>query len=176
MAVYSEKELVYARALAEGLISDGSFRSWLTGLPELAEATHDPELQAARRSRTMKNPYWFNLWCGTCDRSNRHGCKIGTGIETDVFLIFETRDGRTGCHIEVKRRGDRLGDGQALSYPRRAACWSDPSRRPRTVPPHDRWRTILVHGDAQLTDAEATAFQRIVTHDDVAVRLPGYPE
>ena len=80
-------------------------------------------------------------------------------------------------HVEVKAPGVSLLDGQAPSYPRRAACWSDASRRPHTVPAHEDWRTILVHdGDGTLTPEEEQSFQRVVTHEEVASWLTGYPQ
>ena len=174
-SAYSSKELVLAKPLAEATITNAQFRCWLSGMPGLAEATHDPTLQSSLRSQSMKNPYWFNYWCGTCERTNRHGCKVGTGLETDIFLLFSQRN-RTvvALHIEVKRSGDKLRHGQAISYRNRAKCWADPARRPRTVPPHQQARTVLAHGDCMLSDQEIAAFDRIVTHDEIARWLPNF--
>ena len=176
MTAYARHELEYARPLAAGTICNGPFRAWLSGRDDLAEATHDPLLQSRLRSPGMKNPYWFNYWCGTCDKLNPYGCKIGTGIESDILLVFAKAERRTALHIEVKSLGDSLRDGQALSYPRRAACWSDASRRPKTVPAYEDWRTILVHGDSALTPEEEQSFQRVVTHEEVASWLTDYPQ
>lgn len=173
MAAYSQLELKYARPLSEALIADPDFRTWFAGDPTLASAIHDPALQASRRSPTMKNPYGFNYWCG---KDSRCTCRIGTGIEIDILLVFQRPDGRrTALHVEVKRPGDRLGNGQALSYPRRAACWTAPETRPRTVPPHDDHIICLTHEGTGLSSGEAAAFHRIVQHDEIARRLPVYP-
>jgi hypothetical protein len=176
MARYSAKELTYARPLVAALVSDADFCVWLSGDERLREAYHYPSHQSKLRSANMKNPYWFNYWCGTCDSSNKHSCKIGTGIETDILLLFAAATNTIALHVEIKRPGDRLGDGQAQSYPRRAACWADPITRPRTVPHHDEWLTILVHGDSKLTKEELDSFDRIVTHAEVANHITPYPE
>lgn len=75
MPAYARHELKYARPLAAGTIYNGPFRAWLSGRDDLAEATHDPLLQSRLRTPNMKNPYWYNYWCGTCWKSdNPYGC------------------------------------------------------------------------------------------------------
>ena len=172
---YAEQELALAIPLVQGLLESAEFRVWLTNEPALAKATHDPALQASLRSKTMKAPYWFNYFCGTCDGGNPNGCKLGTGTESDVLLMFDCPGSRLALHIEIKRAGDSVRGGQAETYPRRAACWANPHTRPRYVPPHDRWQTILAHGDSPLSQAEAASFARIVTHDDIRRQRPEYP-
>lgn len=174
MASYSDAELRYARPLARALIADPAFRAWFAMDPVLSNATHDPALQSKLRSAGMKNPYWFNYWCG---KDANCACRIGSGIETDILLVFKRRDsGCTALHVEVKRAGDRLGNGQAESYPRRAACWKDPSTRPRTVPTHDRTRLILVHGFTLPPVTARQSFDALWNHDEIAQHVPGYPE
>lgn len=174
MVAYSEAELRYARPLASALIADPAFRAWFAKDPELADTTHDPIMQARLRSPGMKNPYWFNYWCG---KDKKCACRIGTGIETDVLLVFVRPDsGCTALHVEVKRANDELGDGQAESYPRRAACWRDPLTCPRTVPAHDRARLVLVHGFAVTPAVALRAFDVIWHHDEVSRQISGYPE
>lgn len=174
MVSYSAIELRYARPLATALIDRPDFRAWFSGLPELETALHHPQVQSERRSPGMKNPYWFNYWCG---KDSRCTCRVGTGIETDILLVFKLAEGLIwALHVEVKRPGDRLGDGQALSYPRRAACLANPQTRPRTVPPHTHWRTILVHEDTISSAAEAESFNVIHFHSRIAEWLSPYPE
>lgn len=174
MTAYSEAELRFARPLAAALIAEPSFRVWFSADPTLAEVRHDPARQARLRSAGMKNPYWFNYWCG---KDSNCICRIGTGIETDILLVFERPDsGCTALHIEVKRPNDRLRKGQAESYPRRAACWQNPATRPRTVPAHDSTRLVLVHGFSDLPIAARQAFDAFWHHDEVARRIAGYPE
>jgi hypothetical protein len=68
MPDYSELELNYARPLADGLINSGFFRKWFLAGTRYA---YDYSLagpigksQSSLRSPKMKNPYWFNYWCG----------------------------------------------------------------------------------------------------------------
>jgi hypothetical protein len=122
----------------------------------------------------MKNPYWFNYWCG---KDKRCACRIGTGIETDILLIFDCINGRRlGLHIEVKRPGEMLGDGQAESYPRRAACWANPNTRPKTVPSHHDFLTMLVCGRDLASDIRLRHFDKVVFHDEIAKQIQLYPE
>jgi hypothetical protein len=174
MAVYSDTELRYARPLATALIADPTFRAWFAAEPALSAASHDPELQSKLRSAGMKNPYWFNYWCG---KDANCACRIGSGIETDILLVFKRPDdGYTALHVEVKRAGDSLGNGQAESYPRRAACWRDPLTRPRTVPAHDKTRLVLVHGFASPPEIARQSFNVLWSHEEIAQNVRGYPE
>jgi hypothetical protein len=176
---YSELELQYARPLATGLIEDPSFRAWLlagTHYGQLAaEARHDADLQRRTRARpAMTNPYWFNYWCGKdrdCD------CRIGTAIETDILLIFEAADGeRFAVHVEVKRPNEQLGVGQAITYPRRAACWANSATRPSRVPDHSGFVTVLACGSNLAGNPEIGHFDKTVFHDAIAEHLHGYPK
>ena len=121
---YSELELRYARPLASGLIANPGFREWMllgTRHEGLArELQHDAHEQQTLRGRpSMTNPYWFNYWCG---KDRKCECRLGTAVETDILLIFRhTAHRGLAIHVEVKRPGDTLGDGQAETYPRRAA-------------------------------------------------------
>lgn len=178
MAKYSEAELRYARPVANAILESGDFRKWLlagTKHEKLAlEARPVGDAQGSLRSQTMKNPYWFNYWCG---KDARCECRIGTGIETDILLILDCANGRRlGLHIEIKRPGEHLGDGQAESYPRRAACWANSDTRPRTVLRHDDFLTMLVCGRDLASDERLKYFDKVIFHDDVAERIEVYPE
>lgn len=178
MASYSELELRYARPLAHTLLESDSFRQWFFAGTKHEKHAVDlralGEVQHGLRSRTMKNPYWFNYWCG---KDSKCVCRIGSGIETDILLIFDCANHRRlGLHIEVKRPREQLGNGQAESYPRRAACWVNPSTRPKTVPPHDEFTTMLVCGSELGTDERVRFFDKVVFHEDVAKRIAVYPE
>jgi hypothetical protein len=180
MAVYSELELRYARPVADAIIHSSGFREWLlagtrfendylTAMPieEIQHNLRDPQSK-------MKNPYWFNYYCG---KDSRCGCKIGTGIETDILIILERADRRRlGLHIEVKRPGEQLRNGQAESYPRRAACWANPNSRPRKVPPHQDFLTVLVCGRELKSDRRRNFFDKVVFHNEIKKQVEGYPE
>jgi hypothetical protein len=127
--------------------------------------------QSSLRSPKMKNPYWFNYWCGK--DSDRCSCRIGKAIETDILLVLERDDSRRlALHIEIKRPGKGLEDGQAESYPRRAECWLNPNTRPRNVPSH---LTIIVCGRNLRSDLRLGFFDKVVFHDEVANHLGAYP-
>lgn len=178
MAAYSELELKYAWPIANAMILRPDFRKWiLSGTKhehEFSEALPIDEFEAKRlRSPTIKNPYWFNYWC---PKDKRCECRIGSGIETDILIILEnSNERRLGIHVEVKRPGDKLGNGQAASYSRRAACWAVPSTRPRTVPVYQEFLTTLVCG-AELAGATLQGFDKVLFHHDVAKRVEVYPE
>jgi hypothetical protein len=175
---YSDAELRYARPLANALLEDEVFRNWVLFGTRLGNSvtsvTPIGAVQGKLRSPNLKNPFWFNYWCG---KDSRCECRIGTGIETDILLIFDCVNGRRlGLHIETKRHGDHLHEGQAESYPRRAACWADEARRPKMVPPHDDYLTMIACGRELASDLRLKHFDKVLYHDDVALKLSPYPE
>lgn len=178
MAPYSDAELKYARPIANALIADGEFRRWFFRQTPYSNDARDANILVDEhrnlRSPTIKNPFWFNCFCG---KDSRCGCKIGSGIETDILLIFEFASSRRlGLHIEIKPPGSALHLGQAESYPRRAACWADPSTRPRTVPRHDNFMTAIVCPRGLQWDRSHRTFDLITHHHEVAAHLSPYPE
>jgi hypothetical protein len=177
-ARYSELELKYARPIADALANRPDFLAWvLTGTRHeaLAEvARHDaPKQQTLRGQPKMKNPYWFNYWCG---KDGACTCRLGTAIETDILLIFECQEVSLAVHVEVKRPGEKLGVGQAATYPRRAACWATGASRPKRIPPHTEFLTVLVCGENLIGDAEVVHFDKVILHNDIAQRIAPYPE
>ena len=177
MAVYSELELRYARPLAKAILESGAFRQWLQAGTKHAtgalEACPVGDIQGSLRT-LAKNPYWFNYWCG---KDSKCPCRIGAGIETDILLILDyANDRNLGLHIEIKRPGDQFRDGQAESYPRRAACWANPNTRPTYVWPHQDFLTMLICGRDLASDRGLQFFDKVVFHDDVAQRILVYPE
>jgi hypothetical protein len=178
MVRYSELELKYARPIADAILGSRDFRRWLFSGTKYGALDCDfvpaGPLQAALRSPTMKNPYWFNYWCG---RDARCACRIGTGIETDMLFILSLPGGtQTALHIELKRPHEHLGEGQAESYPRRAACWSDKMSRPKTVLPHNEFITMLVCGSELASDPRTNHFDKVVVHEQLAKLIQPYPE
>jgi hypothetical protein len=178
MTAYSADELRYARPLVAAFLKSGDFRQWLLGGTKheknITNAAPAGEIQGSLRSPNIKNPYWFNYFC---PKDSKCTCRIESGIETDILLILRCANHRNlGVHIEVKRPGDHLRNGQAESYPRRAACWTNPDTRPRTVLPHDGFLTILVCGRDIASDPRIRFFDKVVFHDDLARKLDVYPE
>jgi hypothetical protein len=121
----------------------------------------------------MTNPYWFNYWCGK-DKLCR--CKIGTAIETDILLVFSTAEVSLALHVEVKRPGETLGDGQAATYPRRASCWATDATRPKRIVPHTEFLTVLACGVNLASDPDLAHFDRVIFHDEISQRISPYPE
>lgn len=178
MSRYSELELRYARPIANTILSSRAFRNWLISGTKYEVVATDAvpvgDLQKSLRSPNMENPYWFNYWCG---KDANCACRIGTGIETDILLVLDCNDRRRlALHMEIKRPGEKLGNGQAESYPRRAACWANPVTRPRTVVPHDIFLTILACGRDLSTDDRISHFDKTVYHEDIARQIFAYPE
>jgi hypothetical protein len=172
VASYSERELRYARPVANAILNDPAFREWLlSGTHHVSYKDGEPagDIQGTYRSKNLKNPYWFNYWC---PRDAKCECRIGSGIETDIFLILVRPSAeRLGLHLEIKRPGDKLRVGQAESYARRAACWANPSTRPKTVMPHDHFVTILI-GGRELNRRELIRhFDKVIFHDEVACMI-----
>lgn len=178
MASYSASELKYARPIANALIERADFRRWfMRGTPYevgASEATVLVQQHRSLRSPNIKNPFWFNCFCG---KDSRCECRVGTGIETDILLIFEfATGGRLALHIEVKPPGTPLGEGQAESYPRRAACWANPATRPKTVPHHENFITAIAGWRGLQWDRTKRTFDREAYHDEIAEYLSPYPE
>ena len=137
MAPYAKLELPYARPLARALIESAPFREWFlkgTKYEHLA-LTAKPigAIQGSLRTPGIKNPWWFDYWCNKEKSCVCREAPDKAGTQTDVLLIFECVDKKLALHIEIKRPGDKLLDGQAESYPRRAGCWANPQTRPSYV-------------------------------------------
>lgn len=168
----------YARPIATALANDPDFLAWVvtgTRHEALAKvARHDSATQKARRGQPkMKNPYWFNYWCGK-DRACT--CRIGTAVETDILLVFACQEVNLAVHVEVKRPGEKLGVGQAATYPRRAACWATDTTRPKRIPPHTEFLTVLACGDNLVGNIELDYFDKVILHSDIAQRIKPYPD
>ena len=176
---YSELELKYARPIANAILEDASFRNWILKGTDFevvaAEAIPVGEAQAKLRSRNLKNPYWFNYWCV---RDSKCMCRAKEGgIETDILIILKLADNDClALHVEIKRPGDKLGCGQAESYPRRGACWANPDTRPKNVYPHKYFMTLLVCGRDLQGNRDIGQFDRVIFHDEVMNLISPYPE
>ena len=179
MAKYSPNEFLYARPIASALLHDRTFRQWFLADTKFAAVAADAlplgEDQSSLRSTpNSKRWWWFNHYCpkdGSCT------CKLGTGLETDILIIFEViHEIRFALHVEVKRPSETLGDGQAETYPRRAACWSEPTTRPRRILAHEDYVTVLVCGDNLRADSRRSAFDQTRFHRDIEQRISPYPD
>lgn len=179
MAKYSPKEFLYARPIANELVVSGTFRNWFlagTRFEKLAK-TARPLIEEQERLRTTANSkrwFWFNYWC---PRDASCECRGEKGIETDILLIFEAEGrARFAVHVEIKLPQDTFLPGQAESYPRRGRCWLTDTGRPRTVPPHTDFVTVLVCGENLTPDPRIECFDKIIQHRDVGKRIEPYPD
>jgi len=177
VAIYSEKEIRYVRPIAAAILGNPAFRSWILERTRFRSESLTPipaEAQARLRSKNLKNPYWFNYWCS---KDRQCACRVGTGIETDILIILAGgTDRRIALHVEVKRPDEALGDGQAESYPRRAACWSRAATRPRYVPEHDDFVTLIACGRNLEADARLMNFDAVLFHDEIQSRFRLYAD
>ena len=76
MASYSERKLRYARPIACAIRENPAFLKWLVAgtTYENSEPRLLPgDLQRSLKNPKMKNPYWFNYWCG---RDFKQGFKM----------------------------------------------------------------------------------------------------
>jgi hypothetical protein len=102
---------------------------------------------------------------------------VELSVSVIILLVFEASDRfRFAVHVEVKPPGEDLLPGQAESYPRRGRCWTMPATKPRTVPAHDDFVTILVCGENLKSDSRVSKFDKVVPHRDVEMRISPYPE
>jgi hypothetical protein len=179
MPKYSHKELSYARPIADAILHRADFRRWLladtahANAADRARPIGETEQRKLRHLRADNPHWWFNYWC---PKDRLCSCRIGSGIETDILIVLDAGSRRIALHVEVKRPGDHLGDGQAESYSRRAACWANPDSKPRTIPAYDDFLTVLVCGRELANEEGPRWFDKVVFHDDVARLIQNYPE
>lgn len=167
---YGKQELLFAQPIAEGLVNDVAFRSWILGKTKKfadysgANLLHR-EMLAIRSKKTTS--WWRSHYTETCRCS---GCK---GRETDLLAIFETSEGlRFAIHAEVKQPSDRFNLGQAAAYPIRAKCWVN--KPPRGILAHTDAETVLLCSQSRLVDygANLEHFDAIITFEKIATGFP----
>jgi hypothetical protein len=182
MSAYSSLELKYARPVASAILQDTNFRRWLLANTRYGESIIDVQPivageQTKLRSKSLKNTYWFNYFCGKDSSCVCRFDKKSKSLETDILLILECANKRRlALHIEIKPPRERLRHGQAESYRLRASCWADPNTRSKQVPPHQEFLTILICGPELASDERTRCFDKMVFHDEVRRWLPIYPE
>lgn len=164
---YSRNELPYAHAISNALVGNAAFRAFLleeTSFAGVPCIPVPPEVQAKLRSKTLKNPYWFNYL-----RNNPScPCCSGKGAETDVLFVCELPDAkRLALHIEIKTPLGRLQVNQAEKYRLRAECWANPATRPKFMPPHDAALTFLIGGRVLQADPAIRHFDRVLYYDEI---------
>jgi hypothetical protein len=171
---YGRLEKLFARPIADALVSNSQFRAWLLSRTKFAEfATTacllDQEM-LAKRSKGAKS-WWASHFTEMCRCA---GCR---GQETDLLAIFETEEAfRFALHIEVKHPGDKfqMGGTQAASYPIRAACWA--GKAPSRVLRHSAATAVLLYSSDKAKEYESHLphFESRITFQEILRAFPSF--
>lgn len=181
MPAYSGKAQPYLDAIAEGVFASPDVRSWIIkGTPAEADYTGaqalvDEQRAVRWRKQRTKQPFWANYWCG---RDSRCTCRIegSKGLESDAIFFLQNSSNRVlAVHIEFKHPNEAFGYGQPEAYPLRAACFAATHEQRSTINAHHDWATVLFCGSDALSDPRLSCFQRVITHDEAANMIDGYP-
>ncbi len=181
MAGYSAKAQPFLDAIAAGVFASTGVRDWLIAgtpaEPDYAGATVLIEEQRAVRWRVTPTllPFWATYYCR---RERNCTCRIAgsVALESDAIFFFRNTWGRVlAVHVEFKHPTETFSFGQPEAYPLRAACFASGRHLRPTVNPHHDWATVLFCGRGALADPRLCHFQRVITHEEAAARLPGYP-
>jgi hypothetical protein len=175
-AIYGHIEHCYCAPVAEALAKDHSFASFMldrTGIMGWQGDFRCMKREQAQLRKTAKF-WWKNVFCpeSTCK------CESLKGREVDILVVFARNDGaRLGLHIECKNPDDRFRVGQAENYRDRLSCWTQPGRGPRTIPAHEIAVSLLIcDRDNKHSSNDINQFNGIVYFDEIAQRLPVYPD
>ena len=181
MTAYSGKAQPYLDAIAQAVFASQEVRNWLIrGTPsEQSYAGADVLIEEQRgvrwASKPTKQPFWANYWCG---KDSRCVCRIegSKGLESDAIFFLRNGAERTlAVHVEFKHPFESFGYGQPEAYPLRAACFARTHRERATLNAHHDWATVLFCGAECLSDERLSHFQRVITHEEAARVIPGYP-
>ena len=165
-------------AFAAAVFARQDLRDWLVDSTPFAAAYRGArslhEEQRVRRG-AMKQPFFVNYWWGDKTLAS---CRTpgSTRAEVDAMLFLEAPSlRRLAIHIEFKTPGERLPHDQADAYAPRAAWFADRARCPRNMVPHDDWLTLGICGEDEATSPSFAGFGRVVSHAEIAARVPDYP-
>jgi hypothetical protein len=164
---YGRKEFIVAAPVAERLVGDDHFRTWLLKQTKFAPFAKEARLlheeMAAKRSKVAKT-WWRSHFTESCRCS---GC---SGQETDLLAVFENAAGeRFALHFEVKNNEDDFhSERQAASYRVRAQCWI--VKPPNKVLPHKDAATVLLCARKNLKKhgTHKDYFDTVITFEDIA--------
>lgn len=181
MPAYSGKAQPYLDAIAEGVFASLDVRNWLIkDTPVEADYSGarplvDEQRAVRWRKQRTKQPFWANYWCG---RDSSCTCRIegSRGLESDAIFFMQNSSNRVlAVHIEFKHPNEAFGFGQPEAYPLRAACFAKTYQQRPTINAHQDWTTVLFCGSEALADPRLSCFQRVITHDEAAKMIEGYP-
>lgn len=181
MKSYSHQAQPYLDAIAEGAFDSRDIRNWIiSGTPAEGAYTDARILIDDQRAvrwlrKPTKQPFWANYHCGL---DSKCVCRPPETkrLESDAIFFLENPAGRVlAIHVELKRPNEAFLDGQAEAYPMRAACFAKTHQDRPTLNAHHDWTTVLFCGPEKLSDPRIANFKRVITHDEAAPMLPGYP-
>ena len=181
MPGYSSKAQPYLDVIAEAVFQSVEVRDWLIrGTPaeahyRAADVLVDEQRAVRWRSRKTTQPFWANYFCG---RDAACTCRIqgSRALETDAMFFLRNGSGRVlAIHIEFKHPYEAFQFGQPEGYPLRAECFARTYQSRPTINAHQDWATVLFCGGEALADPRVKCFQRVITHDEAAGVIPGWP-
>jgi hypothetical protein len=182
MAGYSAKAQPFLDALGAAVMVSPSVRNWLIAGTRHEAAYRDAtslHLEQAQARGGTKQPFFCNYWCGhRIDGREKCACSVpgSNAKETDALFLFQEGGGRKlAVHVEFKHPSEQLKPGQAETYPRRAECWATGRYRPRSLPEHNDWITVILAEDGRLHEPELAWFERRIGHSQAASMIPGWP-
>jgi hypothetical protein len=176
---YAHLELLYKRSVADSLVVEPAFRSWLiteavcasSAFADESRLLHREMLNQRSKSCRQENNWAFSHYQEKC---RCDGC---SGRETDLLAIFEHRSSiRFAVHIEVKRPGDHFTGrrDQPSAYHKRALCWVN--KAPASVLPHQLATTVLLFSEAQREEfaPHFEHFRSRITFEQIQNRFPNF--
>lgn len=179
LPAYSSKAQPYLDAIAEGIFSSEKIRDWLIKRTPVeteylgAQVLFDEQRKVRWRKKRTKQPFWANYFCG---KDSRCTCRIegSKSLESDAIFFLRSRSNRVlAVHVEFKHAYEAFNYGQPEAYPLRAGCFA--KYPPPTINLHNDWTTVLFCGDDTLLDERISSFQRVITHNEAATVISGYP-
>lgn len=169
----------YLDPIAEAVLDRQEVRDWLLKGTHCAEEFMGAKwLHHEQRNRRPKaKKVHYDFWCGKGKKDCMCMIEGSESLQTDALFIFAATSGRKlAVHVEFKGPLEPMKFGQAENYLRRARCWTNPARRPKSVLPHDDWVTVVFCGDAETGWSAYALFDRRIGHDEARAMIPGYPE
>ena len=182
MARYSEKAQPYLDAIANAVFTSGAIRDWIVAGTKHEEIykgsgilTHEQREVRWHKKRT-KQPYWANYFCG---KDSSCSCRIegSKSLESDAIFFFRETGGRIlAVHLEFKQVKEQFQYGQPEGYPLRAKCFSETHPERPALNSHNDWMTVIFCGEDTFQDHRIKLFDRAISHNEAALKIPGWPQ
>lgn len=179
---YSVKAQPYLDAIAKGVFTSQEVRNWLIKDTPVqvnyagSDVLFDEHRAVRWKRKRTRQPFWANYWCG---RDSLCTCRIAgsKGLESDAIFFFRNHANRTlAVHVEFKHSGEAFTFGQPEAYPLRAICFTQTHHERPSLNAHNDWTTVIFCGTESLSDPKLSYFQRVITHEEAARVVRGYPD